>query len=137
MIIVDQVTPSAPKNIPNGMKNMFATLCSNPIHTNAMIGNQIPKNLPTTSSAALAKYTAKHTNQLQPIPLRKACTQVKEAVEKRKVSTFKATSEIAKLVKHEIDNMKAVGLIVEYNPLHNGHLYHLKKAQKARFYLRF
>ena len=75
-----QVT-SAPKKIPNGMKNMFATLCSNPIHTNAMIGNQIPKNLPTTSSAALAKYTAKHTNQLQPIPLRKHCTQVKEAVD--------------------------------------------------------
>ena len=38
--IVLQVTPLAPKNIPNGMKNMFATLCSNPIHTNAMIGNQ-------------------------------------------------------------------------------------------------
>lgn len=55
----------APKKIPNGIKNMLATLCSNPIHTNAIIGNQIPKILLTTSSAALAKYTAKHTNQLQ------------------------------------------------------------------------
>lgn len=26
--------------------------------------------------------------------------------------------------------MKAVGLIVEYNPLHNGHLYHLRKAKE-------
>lgn len=26
--------------------------------------------------------------------------------------------------------MKAVGLIVEYNPFHNGHLYHLKKAKE-------
>ena len=24
--------------------------------------------------------------------------------------------------------MKIVGLIVEYNPFHNGHLYHLKKS---------
>ena len=63
-----QVT-SAPKKIPNGMKNMFATLCSNPIHTNAMIGNQIPKILPMMSSDALANHTAKHTSQLQPIPL--------------------------------------------------------------------
>lgn len=27
--------------------------------------------------------------------------------------------------------MKAVGLITEYNPLHNGHLYHLKQAEKS------
>ena len=70
--IVLQVTPLAPKNIPNGMKNMFATLCSNPIHTNAMIGNQIPTILPMISSDALANHTAKHTSQLQPIPLIKA-----------------------------------------------------------------
>ena len=69
IIIVLQVTPLAPKNIPNGMKNMFATLCSNPIHTNAMIGNQIPTILPMISSDALANHTAKHTSQLQPIPL--------------------------------------------------------------------
>src|SRR5690625_1365214 len=25
--------------------------------------------------------------------------------------------------------MKACGLIVEYNPLHNGHLYHIEKAK--------
>lgn len=27
--------------------------------------------------------------------------------------------------------MKAVGVIVEYNPFHNGHLYHLKKSRQA------
>ena len=73
MIIVDQVTPSAPKNKPKGMKNMFATLCSNPMVTNAIIGNQIPRILPMTSSDALANHTAKHTNQLQPIALINAC----------------------------------------------------------------
>ena len=26
--------------------------------------------------------------------------------------------------------MKATGLIVEYNPFHNGHLYHLKQSLK-------
>ena len=26
--------------------------------------------------------------------------------------------------------MKVLGLIVEYNPMHNGHLYHLKEAKK-------
>ena len=26
--------------------------------------------------------------------------------------------------------MKACGIIVEYNPLHNGHLYHLKKSKE-------
>ena len=68
-IIVLQVTPSAPKNIPNGMKNMFATLCSNPMVTKAIIGNQIPKILPMISSDALANHTARHTSQLQPIAL--------------------------------------------------------------------
>ena len=75
IIIVLQVTPGAFKNIPNGMKNMFATLCSNPIHTNAMIGNQIPTILPMISSDALANHTAKHTNQLHQIPLIKATSK--------------------------------------------------------------
>ena len=26
--------------------------------------------------------------------------------------------------------MRTVGLIVEYNPFHNGHLYHLQQSQK-------
>lgn len=33
-------------------------------------------------------------------------------------------------VKSECDEMKAVGLVTEYNPLHNGHLYHLKMAKQ-------
>ena len=69
---VAQFTPSATKNIPNGIKNMFATLCSNPIVTNAIIGNQIAKILPMISSDAHAKYTARQTSQLQPIPLMSA-----------------------------------------------------------------
>ena len=26
--------------------------------------------------------------------------------------------------------MKAVGIIAEYNPLHNGHIYHIKQAKE-------
>ena len=28
------------------------------------------------------------------------------------------------------DNVKAVGIICEYNPFHNGHLYHIKKIKE-------
>ena len=27
--------------------------------------------------------------------------------------------------------MKVLGLVVEYNPFHNGHLYHIKEAKKS------
>jgi len=27
--------------------------------------------------------------------------------------------------------LKACGLVVEYNPLHNGHVYHIQSAQKV------
>jgi len=27
--------------------------------------------------------------------------------------------------------MKAVGIVVEYNPFHNGHAYHLTQAKKS------
>ncbi len=27
--------------------------------------------------------------------------------------------------------MKAVGVVVEYNPFHNGHAYHLEQAKKS------
>ena len=30
----------------------------------------------------------------------------------------------------KVEMMKAVGLITEYNPFHNGHLYHLNKAME-------
>lgn len=74
----DHDTP--PRNIPTGIKNMFATTCSNPIATKAKIGNQIPSILPIISSEAIARYTARHTSQLQPIALQNTCIHVKDAV---------------------------------------------------------
>ncbi|VVB62927.1 Uncharacterised protein [uncultured archaeon] len=47
-------------------------LCSNPMVTKAIIGNQTPRILPTTSSALIASHTARQTSQLQPTPLRNA-----------------------------------------------------------------
>ena len=32
---------------------------------------------------------------------------------------------------NEVSNVKAVGLVVEYNPFHNGHYYHLKTAKQV------
>jgi hypothetical protein len=54
------------------MKYMLATQCSNPVETKAMIGNQIPKNLPIASSAQIPSRIARLTSQLHPIPFRKA-----------------------------------------------------------------
>lgn len=33
-------------------------------------------------------------------------------------------------MKNRGENMKAIGIVVEYNPFHNGHLYHLNKAKE-------
>ncbi len=51
-----------------GMKYMFATQCSKPEATNAMMGKKMPKIFPTTSWDAIASHTARQTSQLQPIP---------------------------------------------------------------------
>jgi len=61
-----------------GMMNMFATLCSNPIATNAEIGNQTPTALPGRSFAADANQIAKQTNQLHKTPLVNAYVKVRE-----------------------------------------------------------
>src|SRR5512141_1067616 len=58
--------------MPRGMKNMLATLCSKPMVTKAMIGNQQAKILLITSSELIASQTARQTSQLQPIPRRNA-----------------------------------------------------------------
>ena len=52
-------------NMPAGMKNIFATLCSKPMATKAMIGKKMPKILPTMSFAASASTIARQTSQLQ------------------------------------------------------------------------
>ena len=58
--------------MPRGMKNILATLCSKPMVTKAMMGNQQAKILLITSSELIASQTARQTSQLQPIPRRKA-----------------------------------------------------------------
>ena len=64
---------SAPYNIPCGIKNIFAMECSNPIVTNAVMGQKIAKIFPSdASSAAIVPHTAKHTNQLHNTPLTNA-----------------------------------------------------------------
>jgi len=45
-------------NIPRGMKNMLATLCSNPMVTKAIMGNHMATILLMTSSALMASQTA-------------------------------------------------------------------------------
>ena len=59
----------APSIIPIGMKNIFATLCSNPHKTNNIIGNQHANILEITSCDAVAIHTAKTTITLHSIPL--------------------------------------------------------------------
>ena len=44
---------------------------------------------------------------------------------------FKMTQRVGSLSVSEVNNLKAVGLVVEYNPFHNGHLYHLQKAKEV------
>ena len=46
------------------MKNMLATLCSNPLATKAMMGKNIPKILPTT---ALAGQSQPYRHTYQPV----------------------------------------------------------------------
>ena len=63
---------SAPYNIPCGIKNMFAIECSNPMVTNAVIGQKMAKILPATLVVAIVPHTARHTSQLHRTPLTKA-----------------------------------------------------------------
>ena len=54
--------------IPMGTKNMFATLCSYPLPTNAMIGNIHDSIFPDVFSDEAANHTARQTSQLHAIP---------------------------------------------------------------------
>jgi len=47
---------------------MFATLCSNPEDTKAMIGNHTPKNLPIIFFEEIASRIATFTRRLQAMP---------------------------------------------------------------------
>ena len=67
MIIWEKVI-SAPRRIPNGMMNMFATEWSRPRATNADIGNQTAVIFPIIVEHPEAMYTAIQTSQLQRIP---------------------------------------------------------------------
>src|SRR6056297_494331 len=58
-----------PKNLPRGMKYMFATLCSNPERTKSMTGNHIASILPDMSFAPACIHTASTTSTLQNMPL--------------------------------------------------------------------
>ena len=72
---------SAPSNIPKGIKNMLATLCSNPNATNAVIGIHIPKILPLTCFAATLNHIAKQTSQLQAIAFQKSVEKLCETLD--------------------------------------------------------
>ena len=62
------IETGAPRRIPKGIRNMFATDCSNPRAINDDIGNQIASILPGAELHPLAIYTAIDTNQLHNIP---------------------------------------------------------------------
>ena len=59
-------------NNPIGIKYIFAIECSNPKATKVIMGKNIANIFPTTSREANAIHTAKQTNQLHNIPLKKA-----------------------------------------------------------------
>ena len=58
--------------IPMGTKNMFATLCSYPLPTNAIIGKTHDRIFPEVFSAEVANHTARQTSQLHAIPRKNA-----------------------------------------------------------------
>ena len=71
IIICAKVT-SAPRSAPCGIKNIFATLCSNPNATNVVMGQKMAKIFPATLVVAIVPHTARHTSQLHRTPLTKA-----------------------------------------------------------------
>ena len=62
----------APSMMPAGMKYMFATQCSKPEATNAMMGNQMPKNFPIMAFDEKASNIATFTSMLQAMPFKNA-----------------------------------------------------------------
>ena len=91
---LDQLTPSIPENIAQGINVIFATLCSNPQSTKTNIGKKIARILPATFLDAKAIHTAKQTKMLQSMPLIKALRNgiatFALAVEARADATFSA-----------------------------------------------
>lgn len=74
------VETSAPNFMPIGMRNMLATEWSKPIATKEEMGNQIARNFPVKSVAALLMYTARQTSQLQRTPFKNAARKGMEVL---------------------------------------------------------
>src|SRR3989338_1342261 len=64
-------------NSPIGIKYIFATECSNPIATNAVIGNIIENILSTTLLPEKQSHTARQTSVLHIIPRTSASVKVR------------------------------------------------------------
>mmetsp|Transcript_5847 Transcript_5847/g.10732 ORF Transcript_5847/g.10732 Transcript_5847/m.10732 type:complete len:110 (+) Transcript_5847:118-447(+) len=62
------IETSAPASMPWEMRNMFATLCSNPRVTKVLIGMKMLSSLPGIVALAMAIHTAKQTSQLHKTP---------------------------------------------------------------------
>ena len=72
--------PAVPKPMPSsrnpiGKKNMFATQCSKPAATNALMGSRIPITLSTTVRAEKPIHTARQTKTLHMMPLKNSVIQ--------------------------------------------------------------
>lgn len=61
-----------PFRMPCGMRNMFATECSNPSATNMLIGQKMARIFAVTDVVDVAPQMARPTSQLHGIPLKNA-----------------------------------------------------------------
>jgi len=89
---------SAPEKIPKGIKNIFATQCSNPKVTNVVIGIQINIILAIEFDVDACIRTAILTNQLANIPFQKATKKGNEVFETAILQANVATVPTPKLV---------------------------------------
>ena len=74
---------------PTGMKYMFATLCSKPAATNALIGNRIAKILSVVVRAEYVSHTARQTRPLHKMPRTIAYTKSRFALADAMFRMFK------------------------------------------------
>ena len=79
-IIISDTVTCAPFKMPCGIRNMFATECSNPSATNVVMGQKMAKIFPATEVVAMVPHTARHTSQLHSTPLKNATLNGKDAL---------------------------------------------------------